>query len=124
MSEVDSKVRSSPELELIFIISSQRSGSSLLQQMLASHPLIATESEPWLLLPLVYSRRTKGIWAEYDSSDYRQGHQEPLEIFLKRIGGVQLYDDCIRKFAMSLYAKAVCKQNVRFFVDKTPRNYL
>jgi hypothetical protein len=92
--------------------------------MLASHPKVFTESEPWFLLPLIYSRRTKGIWAEYDSHDYRRGLVEPLEIFLERINGAKLYDDCIREFAMSIYAGALGGRSVRYFVDKTPRYYL
>jgi len=124
MNDLNSGRGSLRDLELIFIISSQRSGSSLLQHMLAGHPQIFTESEPWLLLPLVYSRRTKGIWAEYDSNDYRNGLVEPLELFLSRIDGFKLYDESIRQFAMSIYARAVGGRSVRYFVDKTPRNYL
>src|SRR5665213_3086127 len=49
----------------IFIFSISRSGSTLLQRVLAAHPEVATVSEPWLLLPFVYSMRTEGVIADY-----------------------------------------------------------
>ena len=37
----------------IFIFSAPRSGSTLLQRVLAAHTQVATASEPWILLPLL-----------------------------------------------------------------------
>ena len=33
--------------------------------MLSVHPEIATTAEPWFLLPLLYSVRRPGVYAEY-----------------------------------------------------------
>lgn len=88
--------------------------------MLAAHPRIHTESEPWLLLPLIYSRRKSGIYTEY-GCDFSTG---ALEVFLRRINGLKLYDECIRQFAESLYTQASSNTGADHFLDKTPRNYL
>jgi hypothetical protein len=117
MASVESYRR---KMEIIFLISAQRSGSTLLQSMLASHPSVHTEPEPWLLLPLVYSRRTNGIWTEYDC----EFSTDALEAFLARIDGSALYDECIRSFVETLYARALAGGGARYFLDKTPRNFL
>lgn len=124
MSKTGSGVSARNKVEPIFVISAQRSGSTLLQQMLGRHPLIATESEPWLVLPLIYARRTQGIWAEYDAFDNRRGWKEPLEVFLERTDAVNLFDECVRTFVNTIYAHASNKAGAVYFLDKTPRNYL
>ena len=49
----------------IFIFSISRSGSTLLQRIIAAHDGVATTSEPWLLLPHAYTLRPRGVDAEY-----------------------------------------------------------
>lgn len=51
---------------LIFLISQPRAGSTMLQQMLGSHPDIHT-SEPWLMLHPLYALKSDGYQAEYDT---------------------------------------------------------
>src|SRR5262249_20278294 len=41
----------------ILLLSLPRSGSTLVQRVLAAHPGVATASEPWLLLPLLLPLR-------------------------------------------------------------------
>ena len=53
-------------MKLIFLFSLPRSGSTLLQRLIASHPQVATVSEPWLVLPYLYTLRGRGIYAEFD----------------------------------------------------------
>ena len=55
----------SENISPIFLYSLPRSGSTLLQRMLADNPVIATASEPWFLLPIVYSTKSSGVYAEY-----------------------------------------------------------
>ena len=50
----------------LFLFSLPRSGSTLAQRILAAHGGIATTSEPWILLPYLYTLRDNGIYAEYN----------------------------------------------------------
>lgn len=101
----------------LFILSLPRSGSTLLQRILASHKDIATTSEPWLLLPLFYTLREEGVYSEY-------AHRSmviAIEDFYNEMpGGREDYLLEIRKFAQSLYAKA-SNSDAKYFLDKTPR---
>ena len=49
----------------VFLFSLPRSGSTLLQRMLLGHEQIASISEGWVLLPLIYAMKKKGVVAEY-----------------------------------------------------------
>jgi hypothetical protein len=49
----------------IFILSRTRSGSTLLQRILRSYDEIATVTEPYILLPFVYTLRERGVVSEY-----------------------------------------------------------
>ena len=49
---------------VFFVISSPRSGSTLLERMLASHPLIYGRPEPHLLTPLAHL----GYYAKVDKA--------------------------------------------------------
>jgi hypothetical protein len=49
----------------IFLLSLPRSGSTLVQRVLAAHDGVATAAEPWILLPQIYALRTEGAYAEY-----------------------------------------------------------
>jgi len=48
----------------IFIFSLPRSGSTLMERILATHPAVGTASEPWILLPFLYTRIRDGVYAE------------------------------------------------------------
>lgn len=104
----------------VFLFSLPRSGSTFVQRVLATHTEIATTSEPWILLPLVYSLRARGIYAEY-------GHEWAtiaIEDFCTRLPrGREDYREEVREFAARLYAKAA-DRDARYFVDKTPRYHL
>lgn len=104
----------------VFIFSLPRSGSTLLQRILATHPAVATASEPWILLPFLYSRRSSGIYAEY-------GHRkavDAIEDFTSGLpGGSAEYLDAIKSLALRLYARRA-GPSARYFVDKTPRYHV
>ena len=104
----------------VFLLSLPRSGSTFVQRVLATHPAIATTGEPWILLPLLYSLRSRGVYAEY-------GHEWAtiaIEDFCARLPrGESDYREEVRAFALRLYAKAAGGEH-RYFLDKTPRYHL
>ena len=104
----------------IFLFSLPRSGSTLLQRILAKHPAIGTAAEPWILLPLMSSLNKEGVYANYDHSatvdaikDYYQGME----------GGENALKSEIREFALRLYSQRA-SPNAYYFLDKTPRYHL
>jgi hypothetical protein len=106
------------EISPLFLFSLPRSGSTLAQRVLATHPAVATTAEPWLLLPLLYSLRERGQFADYDHSWARFGLLE----FLAAIpdGGEDAYRGAISAAAIELYRRA-SPAGARYFLDKTPR---
>lgn len=103
----------------IFILSLPRSGSTLLQRVLASHPDVATVPEPWLLLPLISMRRN-GTYAEYGA----RGARRAINEFVGKLkGGEKTYHSELRKFVKRLYSQ-VQTQDESYFVDKTPRYHI
>lgn len=103
----------------IFIFSLPRSGSTLLQRIIAAHPLVASAPEPWLLLPFCYALREQGGGAEYDSA---LGALALREFAEHLDGGVAAYGQELRSFALALYARAA--RGKPYFLDKTPRYHL
>jgi hypothetical protein len=104
----------------VFIFSLPRSGSTLLQRILATHPAVATASEPWLLLPILYARRPSGIYAEY-------GHRKATRAFEDFAaglpGGEAEYLQAVEQFALRLYRDRAGPK-AHFFIDKTPRYHV
>lgn len=104
----------------LFLFSLPRSGSTLLQRMLASHPEIATASEPWLLLPLLYMLKARGGWAEYS----HQGLVRAVEDFCATLpNGQNDFRAELAELARRLYIKSA-GGDVTYFLDKTPRYHL
>lgn len=108
------------DISPVFIFSLPRSGSTLLQRLLSVNDKISTASETWLLLPLIYSMRTQGIYTEYS----QKASVLALEDFLLELPhGKKDYQEAIRQFVMQLYAKAA-DDGADYFLDKTPRYHL
>ncbi|MGI9308097.1 MAG: sulfotransferase family protein [Gammaproteobacteria bacterium] len=103
---------------LIFIISQPRSGSTLLQRVLAGHPDIQTSAEPWIMLHPVYGMRKEGIQSEFGAVWTREAVTEFLENYTD---GLEVYDDAIRAWAKVIYDNALKKTGGKIFIDKTPR---
>jgi hypothetical protein len=105
--------------EPVFLFSLPRSGSTLVQRLIAGHPQVATTSEPWILLPLLYTLRRPGAYTEY-------GHRvavRAIEDFTAQMrGGREEYLFELREFATALYTAAA--DGERYFLDKTPRYHL
>ncbi len=104
----------------VFVMSLPRSGSTLLQRLLAAHSAVATTAEPWLLLPLVYTQRDRGIYTEYSHRNAATAINDLCQHLPK---GQSDYNHQLREFVLSLYAK-LSPNGERFFIDKTPRYYL
>lgn len=105
---------------LIFLISQPRSGSTLAQRIIGSHPKVHTQSEPWVLLLPLHAFKTNNIYASYESDLYSSA----LDGFIKTIpGGNKTYIHEIGRVYSNLY-NAILKDNSKnFFLDKTPRYY-
>lgn len=107
-------------MKQIFIFSLPRSGSTLLQRTLMSHKEIVSISEPWILLPQVYSFKTEGHISEYSSLLASKGVND----LINNLPNKKLdYYQSLRKFINDLHVK-LAKNNETYFLDKTPRYYL
>jgi hypothetical protein len=109
----------------LFIFSRTRSGSTLVQRVLGSYDEGATVTEPYLLLPYIYTLRERGAVAEYVHAFAVQG----IEDFCKELpGGVDDYWGEVRELVLGLYERAATRQRrdrpIRYFLDKTPPYFL
>jgi sulfotransferase family protein len=102
---------------LIFLVSQPRAGSTLLQKLIANHPDIATEDEPWLMLPLIKSTERDGHQANYDARLSRIAFEHLMPAI-----GLDV-NDGVRLQAWSIYQHILEQQGTRYFLDKTPRYY-
>jgi hypothetical protein len=103
----------------IFVFSITRSGSTLVQRVIAAHDGVATVSEPWLLLPYLYTLRREGVSAEYTHPLLVTA----IEDFCKELpAGSEDYRRELRDFVLRLYEKAA-GPDARYFVDKSPPYY-
>ena len=105
----------------LFLFSLPRSGSTLLQRILTVNDAVATVSEPWVLLPYVYTLRREQVFADYDHFVAVRAIQDLYDRFPN---GKQDYLQEIANFTRRLYAKAVLHSECRYFLDKTPRYHL
>ncbi|MBI5314527.1 MAG: sulfotransferase [Nitrospirae bacterium] len=102
----------------LFIFSLPRSGSTLLQRVLAADSRISSAAEPWLLLPFVYALRAHGVKAVYS----HQWANFALNDFIGELpNGKQDYLLAIGSAVNELYEKAAKNKDARYFLDKTPR---
>jgi len=104
---------------LIFLISLPRSGSTMLQRILAGHPDIQTAPEPWIMLHPLYALKQNGIHTVYEAPLAKQA----TDAFLSERGGEETYLDAIRAMASVLYGKSLHESGKKYFLDKTPRYY-
>lgn len=103
----------------VFVLSLPRSGSTLLQRMLATHPEVATTSEPWVLLPQLYALRETGAVAEYG---HRTAARAIADFGDSLPGGRDAYLAEVRRSVLALYEQAA--GDAAWFLDKTPRYHL
>ena len=103
---------------LIFVVCSPRSGSTLLQRMLGSHSAIHTHPEPHLLTPLNYL----GYYDTVDKApyDHINAAQAMREFCAELPNGEQDYLDALRCYTSTLYERVLEPTEKLFFLDKTP----
>jgi len=106
--------------DLIFIISQPRSGSTLLQRVLAGHPDVATSAETWLMLHPVYESRKRGLSAEYGAEFRREAVEEFVSNYCD---DSDVLDQARRAWAEVVYGNALSSAAKTFFLDKTPRYF-
>jgi hypothetical protein len=103
----------------IFLISLPRSGSTLLQRMLATGGEIAGTNEPWFMLPLWSMRQRSTARAGYS----HQTAVDALNDLLDNLpDGDASYRLAVRDFALRIYEELA--RGRPYFLDKTPRYYL
>jgi hypothetical protein len=104
----------------IFIFSLPRSGSTLIQRILGYHDDVATISEPWILLPILYAMKKEGGFSEFNQNTYSIAFKNVLN---ELPNGKDDYYDAVRAYANVIY-KRLCTGKETYFLDKTPRYYL
>jgi hypothetical protein len=103
-------------IQPMFIFSVSRSGSTLLQRVIGAHQGVATVSEPWILLPYMYTLRSRGVSAEYE----HESMVEAVEDFCGELsGGQDGYLAALRELILGLYEEAA-GGDARYFLDKSP----
>lgn len=105
---------------LIFLISQPRSGSTLLQRILGSHPNIYTKSETWILLHPLFSFRFEEFVTPYNSWLYTLGLKDFISILP---GGETRYRDAFSQLYLGFYNSILEKEGKTLFLDKTPRYF-
>ena len=106
---------------LIFIISSRRSGSTLLQHILCAHSELGGIGEPYIMLPLLYALRNQGHEAEYVANIAYTGLNTLLSTLPE---GKERYYIAARNMALQLYNRFLEEHGKTKFVDKSTRYYL
>lgn len=103
----------------IFIFSMPRSGSTLLQKILTTHPKIKTHNETWLMLPLAYWHDKKEVQSIFGFNSFKLALNDVIESLPNK---EVTYNEIVRDFYNSIYTKLGASGEV-YFLDKTPRYY-
>jgi tetratricopeptide (TPR) repeat protein len=112
--------RNLPGANLTFLLSLPRSGSTLLQRMLASHPDMHSTPEPWIMLPLA-SMLGGSLFADNYEMDLAQ---QAIARFINNFDeGEKVLHRTIRRVADDLYKRILHGSGKSRFLDKTPRYF-
>ena len=74
----------------VFLLSLVRSGSTLLQRVLAGHSKISTTGEPWILLPYLFAHKKQGTMTAYAHATSYTGVADFIENLLGAIVGIEI----------------------------------
>jgi|GEM_PF-1365137 len=107
--------------QLLFIISQPRSGSTLMQRILGSHPRVYTRSEPWIMLHSLYSLKQQNFQADFDIDLWRPAFNDFIDHLPQ--GSRQGYVESLRRMHLALYENYLSAAGKEIFLDKTPRYY-
>ena len=109
-----------PEMQdrLIFLISPPRSGSTLLQRMIGSHPQIFAPAEPHVITPLAHL----GYYHTVEKAPYDYINAgESLRGYVDALPGREAdYLDACRAYTDVLYGRRADQEGKRFLLEKTP----
>lgn len=105
-------------VQMLFVISSPRSGSTMLERMLESHSMIKGGPEPHLLTPLAHL----GVWAKVDKAPYDHVlAAESQKLFVDGLPNKeQDYWDACRAYCDVLYGRFMEGGGKSICLDKTP----
>ncbi|MFT4584648.1 MAG: tetratricopeptide (TPR) repeat protein [Gammaproteobacteria bacterium] len=109
-----------PGANLTFLLSLPRSGSTLLQRMIANHPDMHSVPEPWIMLPLA------GVLGGRLFSDNYELPlaQQAITGFVNNFDdGEKVLHRTIRQVADDLYRRIMHGSGKSRFLDKTPRYF-
>ena len=108
--------------QLLFLISTPRSGSTLLMRILHATSHIYSRPEPHIIPALAHL----GFWRTVDKAPYDQLQaQQAMRDFIQDLpNGEDVYFDACRAYTDHLYAKMLEEGEGQFFLDKTPANAL
>lgn len=103
---------------MLFVISSPRSGSTMLERMLESHSQILGGPEPHLLTPLAHL----GVWDKVDKAPYDHVlAAESQKLFVDQLPHKeQDYWDACRAYCDVLYGRFLEGSSKTICLDKTP----
>lgn len=105
-------------VNMLFVISSPRSGSTMLERMLESHSAILGGPEPHLLTPLAHL----GVWDKVDKAPYDHVlAAESQRLFVEKLPNrEQDYWDACRAYCDVLYGRYLEGGGKTICLDKTP----
>ncbi|HOC70431.1 MAG: Sulfotransferase domain protein [Candidatus Hydrogenedentes bacterium ADurb.Bin101] len=106
-------------VKMIFVIGAPRSGTTMLERMLAAHSQIQGGPEPHLITPLAHL----GVWAKVDKAPY--DHilaAEAQQLFVAQLPkGEEDYWEACRTYCDVLYGRYLqAKGDKPYCLDKTP----
>ena len=103
---------------MVFVISSPRSGSTMLERMLESHSQILGGPEPHLLTPLAHL----GVWDKVDKAPYDHVlAAESQKLFIGKLAdGEADYWRACRAYCDTIYGSYLSTSDKTVVLDKTP----
>ncbi|HIJ74946.1 MAG TPA: sulfotransferase [Candidatus Hydrogenedentes bacterium] len=105
-------------VQMLFVIGSPRSGSTMLERMLESHSQILGGPEPHIITPLAHL----GVWDKVDKAPYDHIlSAESQKLFVERLPNKhQDYWDACRAYCDVLYGRYLATSDKAICLDKTP----